>query len=207
MHHFVEADAPRGHPLGIELHLELAEIAAESFHRGHAGHGEQPVVHVELGEIAQRHEIGGAWVGFERELEDLVQTAGQAGDQRRIGAGRKLTGDLRHSLGDELPRAVVVGVGLELDRDLRHAELRVRTHAAHVRQPCEGDLERNRDRRFEFLGTHRRVLRDDVEDRRGEIGEHVAPQILHPERADRRSGRRPAAPSAAARETTRESVG
>ena len=189
VHHLVEADAPRRHALGIELHLELAEIAAEPLDGRDARHGQEPVVHLELGEIPQRHQVRRAGVGFEREFEDLVETAGQAGDQRRVGAGRKLAGDLRDPLGDELPRAVVVGARLELDRDLRDAELRVRSHPPHVRQPGERDLERNGDRRLELLGAHGRVLRDDVEHRRRQIGEDIPPQILHPERADRRSGR------------------
>ena len=87
VHHVVEADAPRGHALGIELHLKLPQVAAETLHGRHAGHGQQPVVDLELGEIAQRHQVRRAWLGFERELEDLVQPAGQAGDQRRIGPG------------------------------------------------------------------------------------------------------------------------
>ena len=115
--------------------------------------------------------------------------------------------DLRDALGDELSRAVVVGARLELDRDLRDAELRVRSHAAHVRQSGERDFERNRDGGLELLGAHRRVLRDDVEDRRGQIGKHVAPQILQPERADRRAGGDEQQRSGAARETTRESGG
>ena len=61
--------------------------------------------------------------------------------------GGSCAGDLRDALGDELARAVVVGVGLELDRDLRDAELRVRADAAHVRQPGERDLERDGDAR------------------------------------------------------------
>ena len=154
--HLVEADAPRRHPLGIELHLELPQVAAKPLDRRHAGHGEQPVVDLELGQIAQRHQVGGAWLGLERELEDLVQATGQAGDERRIGARRQLADDLRDALGDELSRAVVVGVRLELDRDLRDAELRVRAHAAHVGQARQRDLERNGDGGLELLGAHRR---------------------------------------------------
>ncbi len=185
VHHIVQADAPRGHALGIDLHLELPQVAAKPFHGGHAGNGQESVVHVELGEIPQRHEIGRARVGLECELEDLVQAAGQARNQRRIGAGGKLTRDLSDSLGHELPGAIVVSVRLELDRDLRHTELRVRTHTPHVRQPCERDLEGNRDSRLEFLRAHGRVLRDDVEYRRRQVGEHIPLQILYPEPANR----------------------
>ena len=188
VHHLVQADASRRHAFGIELHLKLPEIAAQPFHGRDTGHGQQSVVDLELREVPQRHEIRRAWIGFERELEDLVEPAGEAGNQRRIGAGGKLPGDLRDPLGDELPRAVVVGVRVELDRDLCDTQLGIRSHPANVGQPCERHFERNRDRRFQFLGAHRRVLRDDVEDRRGQIGKHIPSKILHPERADRRAG-------------------
>ena len=122
--HLVERHAARRHAVGIELHLELAQVAAEPLDRGDAGHGEQPVADLELREVAQRHQVGGARLGLERELEDLVEPAGQAREQRRrrcrAAAARAACGD---ALGDELARAVVVGVGLELDRDLRDAEL------------------------------------------------------------------------------------
>ena len=141
MHHVVEADDPGGHPLRIELHLELPEISAETLDRRHAGHGQETVVHLELGDVPQRHQIGGAGIGFQRELEDLVQPAGEAGDERRIRPLGKLTRDLRDAFRHELTRAVVVGVRLEFDGDLRDAELRVRPHAPHVGQTCERDLE------------------------------------------------------------------
>ena len=108
--HVVEADAARRHAFGIELHLKLAEIAAEPFDGRDTGHGQQSIVDLELREVAQRHEVRRAGLGFERELEDLVQPSGQARNQRRVGAGRQLPGHLGDALGDELARAVVVGV-------------------------------------------------------------------------------------------------
>ena len=90
MHHLVEADPPRGHAFRVELDLELAQVAAEPLDGGDARHGEQPVVDVELGQVAQRHQVGRARVRLERELEDLVQPAGQARDERRVGARRQL---------------------------------------------------------------------------------------------------------------------
>ncbi len=104
---------------GIDLHLELAQVAAEPLDRRHAGHRQQAVLHLELGEVAQRHQVDGAGLGLERELEDLVQPAGEAREQRRVGARRQLRRHLADALGDQLARAVVVGVGLELDGDLR----------------------------------------------------------------------------------------
>ena len=207
VHHIVQADSPRRHALGVELDLELPQIAAEPFHGRDARHGQQPVVHLEFGEIPKGHEIRRARVGLEREFEDLVQTTSEAGDQRRIGPGWQLPGHLPDPLGDELSRAVVVGARLEFDGDLRHPELRVRSHAPHVRQPGQRNLERNRDGRLELLGTHRGILRDDVEDGRRQIGEDVPRQILYPERADRRARRDQQRGQAAARETTRESGG
>ena len=176
VHHLVQRDPAGRHAVGIELHLELAQIAAEPFDGGDARHGQQTVLDFELGEVAQRHEVGGAWFGFERELEDLVQPAGQARHHRRVGALRQLPRGLTDSLGDELAGAVVVGVRLELDRHLHDAELRVRPDASDVRQTGQRDFERNRDARLELLGAHRRVLHDDVEHGRRQVGEDIPAQ-------------------------------
>ena len=86
MHHLVQADAPRRHALGIELHLELPQVSAETLDGRHSRHGKQAVVDFELGKIAQGHEIGCTWLRFERELEDLVQAACEARDEWRVGA-------------------------------------------------------------------------------------------------------------------------
>jgi hypothetical protein len=88
MHHIVEADQPRRHPFGIELDLELAQIAAESFHGGDTGNGEQSVVDLELGEVSERHEVRRTRVGLEREFEDFVQSPCEARNQRWISASR-----------------------------------------------------------------------------------------------------------------------
>jgi hypothetical protein len=130
--HLVERDPAPRHAIGIELHLEFAEVAAETLDRRDAGHCQEAILDLELGEVAQAHQIGRTGLGFERELEDLVQPAGQAREQRRIRSGRELGRRLGHSLRDELTRPVVVGVGLELDRDLRDTELTARADPAHV---------------------------------------------------------------------------
>ena len=126
---------------------------------------------------------------LERELENLVQPAGQARHHRRVGALRQLPGGLTDALRDELPGAVVVGVRLEFDRHLHDAELRVRPDASHVRQTGQRDFERNRDARLELFRAHRRVLDDDVEHRRRQVGKHIPRQILEPEHADADGGR------------------
>jgi hypothetical protein len=133
VHHLVERHDTRRHPFGVELDLKLTEIAAEALDSGDARNGQEPIVHVEFREVAQRHQICGPGFGFEGELEDLVQTAGEARDERRIGARWKLAGGLRDALSDELPRAVVISAGIEFNRDLRDTKLRRRSDAAHVR--------------------------------------------------------------------------
>ena len=55
----IERDDARRHPFGIELNLELTEIAAEALDSGDARHGQQSIVHVVFREIAQRHQICG----------------------------------------------------------------------------------------------------------------------------------------------------
>ena len=170
----VQADASSRHPFRIELHLELTEVSAQPLDGRHARHGEQAVLDVELRQIPQRHQIGAAGVRFQRELEDLVQPPGQTRDERWLGSRRELPCRLRDSLGHELPRPVVVGIRLELDRDLRHTQLRIRANAAHVGETGELDLERNGDGRLELLRPHRGVLGDDVEDGCGQVREHVS---------------------------------
>ena len=108
--HFVQRDVPRRHAGRIDLNLELPEIAAEPLDRGDTRDGEQPVLQLELGQVPERHQVHGAGFGFEREFENLVQPAGEARQQRSIGAGRELRSDLTDTLGDELPGPVVVRV-------------------------------------------------------------------------------------------------
>ena len=102
---------------------------------------------------------------------------------------RKLGRHLGDALGDELAGTVVVGVGLELDRDLADAELRARPDAPHLGQAGEADFHGHRDARLQLLGAHGRVLRDHVEDGRGEVGEDVAGKVHEPVEADGHAGR------------------
>jgi len=132
MHHVVETDEPRRHSFGIELHLKLPEVAAEAFHSGDPWNRQQSIVDLELGQIAQRHQICGAGISLERELENFVQPAGEARDEWWTRSCRKLARDLGDALGDELTRPVIVRVRIEFDRDLRHTELRIRSHTPHV---------------------------------------------------------------------------
>ena len=97
--------------------------------------------------------------------------------------------DLCDPLGHELAGAVIVGVWLELDRDLGHAELGVGSNATHVGQTCEGDFKGNGDGGLELFCSHRRVLRDDIEHGSREIGEHITRQVLEPEGPDDRASR------------------
>ena len=184
VHHVIQTDAPHRHALRIQLDLKLPQVATETLHSRYSGNGEQAVAHFELGEIAQRHEVGCALIRFQRKLENLVQSAGQAGDQRRIGAGRQLVRDLRHPLRDKLPGPVVIGAGIELNRDLRHPKLGVGPHPSHVRQTRERHFERDRNGGLELLGSHGRVLRDHIEDGSRQVRKHVPPEVLKPERSD-----------------------
>src|SRR4029079_2661587 len=113
----------RGHPRRVDLNLELAQVAPEPFDRGDTWYGEQSVFDLELGEVAERHQVDGAGLGFERELQNLVEAAGQTRHQRGCGAGRERCRDLTDAFGDQLTGAIVVGVGLEFDGHLAHTQL------------------------------------------------------------------------------------
>jgi hypothetical protein len=188
--HLVERHVAHRHAVGVDQHLKLAQVAAEPLDRRDARHRQEPVSYLELGEVAQGHEIDRAGLRLERDLDHLVQPSGDARQERRAAARRQLRRNLRHALGHELARAVVVGVGLELDRHLRDAELVRRAHAARLRKTCERALERDRDRGLQLLGAHRRVLHDDVEHGCGQVREHVAAQVLERRDAERGGRRR-----------------
>ena len=57
------------------------------------------------------------------------------------------------ALGHELARAVNIRAVLELDRHLREAELRQRTHFVHAGQTGQSNLDRLRDEFFRFFGS------------------------------------------------------
>ena len=128
--------------------------------------------------------------GLHHQLHDLVEPAGEARHQGGAGARRQLAGDLVDPLADELAGAVVVGVGLELDAHLRHAGLGGGADAPHLGQAGQRHLQGDRDAGLQLLGAHRRVLDEDAEDRRREVGKDVAPQVAQPDRAGRRRGER-----------------
>ncbi len=121
MEHLVECHVSSRHACGIDLNLKLTQVSAQPLHRGDAGHGEEAVLDLELREIAERHEIHGAGLRLQRELQDLVQATGEARQQWRVGPGGQLRADLANALGDELPRPVVVRLGLELHGHLADA--------------------------------------------------------------------------------------
>ncbi len=75
---FIQGHAPRRHSVGVHLNLKLAKVPAHALHRGHAGHRQQPVADIELGQIAQGHEIALAGFIFQGELENFVQPACEA---------------------------------------------------------------------------------------------------------------------------------
>src|SRR4029079_14817925 len=152
---FAKPHARRAITLGIDLDLKLSEIPAETLDGRDAWHGEQPILHVELREVAQRHQIRGAGLRLERELEYLVQSPGDAGQKRRFCARRELHADLIHSLRDELTRAVVVDIRFEFHGDLADHELRPRANAPDGRQALQCRFERNRNAGLELLGAHR----------------------------------------------------
>ena len=182
-HHLAQGHAEGRHAVGIELHLELAQVSAEHLDGRHAGHAEEAVPHLVVREIAQLHEAGRPRLRLEDDLHHLVEPAGEAGDQRSVGPRREVPRHLVDPLGDELAREVVVGVRLELDADQRHAGLGARADAAHLGQARQRDLQRDRHAGLQLLGAHGRVLDVDAEDRRREVGEDVALQLAEPDRA------------------------
>jgi hypothetical protein len=185
LHDFRQRHAPRRHAVRIELYLELAQVSAQAFDRGYTGNREQPDAHIKFREVPERHQVRRTWFGFEGELEDFIQASRNTRDQGSIGSRRQLVSRLAHTLGNELPRAIVVGLGLEFDRHLRDAQLRVGTNPLRVRQPRERCLHRNRDTRLQLFRSHRRILDNDVEHWGGQIRENISAQFLQPHGTER----------------------
>ena len=107
MDDFVETHATRGHAFRIDLHLELPEIPTEALDGRDTRHREQPILHLELRQIAQPHQIRCAWLCLERELENLVQSSGDARQERRFSSRWELSANLIDSLRHELTRAAL----------------------------------------------------------------------------------------------------
>ena len=71
MHDLVETDATGRHPLGIELHLKLAQVSTKLLDRRHAGHGNQTVVDLELGALEGLGVAGLREAGAPREVRHV----------------------------------------------------------------------------------------------------------------------------------------
>ena len=59
------------------------------------------------------------------------------------------------ALSNELARSINIGIVLELDRHLRQAEFRQRTHFVHARQTGQSNFDRLRDELFRFFSGKR----------------------------------------------------
>jgi hypothetical protein len=174
----IEADAPRVHATGIDAHRELPQLAPQGIETAHPRHGGEAVAEVDLDEVAEGQEV--AWTQFvvgvplHDELHHLVEARRHARDQRGLDAFGKEASRDRHPLADQLSRAKVVCVGIELDRGLDDARLAHGADATKARQARQRALERHGHPALDLFGAHGGGLHDHREHGRGQIGEDVA---------------------------------
>ena len=179
-------------PVGMDLNLELLDLAAEDGHLRHAGHGQQARTHRPLGHRAQVHQrlLG-------RRQTDGHHDAGRGG-QRRDSWSAHAAGQLSRHRGQafrhDLPSQVHVAARRERDRDDRQPLHRTRSQRLDARQAVDGVFYRLSHQHFHLLGREsrrlgldhhqrRREFRKDVVGRLGQdvgrVGEHHARQRDH----------------------------
>ena len=112
---FGDGEVVGGQGVGVNLHLELPNLAAEEGDLGHPGDGEEAGSEGPLHPVAQLHRR--ERVGREADREQPAGGAGERPQTGRPDAVGKLPRHLGQPLGDELPGAVDVRPVAEDDRD------------------------------------------------------------------------------------------
>ena len=146
---FAESHAHFGQRIGLGLNDELLFVAAALVDFSDARHGAQQRlddVFLDFAQLDQLLQFGRRFVLCVGAVVDaVVEDFPKARADRREFGQRARRQSFQHTLqalGHELARAVDVGAVLELDRHLREAELRQRTHLLHARQAGELNFDR-----------------------------------------------------------------
>ena len=107
--------------------------------------------------------------------------------------GRQLLQHSLKALGHELARAVDVSPVLKLDRHLREAELRQRTHFVHAGQAGQSNFDRLRDEFFRLFGSKCRDFGVHLHLRSRNVGHGIDRQMqCRPETYGEQDDQRPA---------------
>ena len=168
---------------GVEVDLDLADLAAERERHRRARDGDERRAHRSYGKVEKL--LLGETLARQRQLQDRHGRGVVVQDQRRRGAGRHL---LEQRLRDR--RDLRVGganVDVRLEEDLDDADAVVGV-GLDVLDVVDGGgqrpLERRRDAPGHLVGRQSRVLPDDADDGDANVGKDVGRRAPGRERAD-----------------------
>ena len=194
---FAERHAHCGERVGLGLNDELLFVAAALVDFGDARHGAEQRLDDVFLDFAQLDQLLQFRRRFVRRigavLDVVVKNFAEAGADRREFGQSTRRQSFQHALqplGDKLARAIDVRAVLELQRHLREAELRQRTHFLHARQTGQFAFDRLRDEFFRFLGGERRDFGVDLHLRSRDVRHGVNRQMQRRPQTRRRARRR-----------------
>ena len=174
--HIAVRDVEKVHHAQVGRYPELARLATDDQHLGHARDRHQPWPKKPVGEVPERHHI--ARIAGDRDGKGHAH--GRA-DRRhlRLDIGRKLVLDDVHSLRDQLAAAVNVGAELEIDEDDGERGGRDRAHPLDILQPLHRRLDGEGDAALHLLGRQPLALGDQRDRIAVDLGQHVDGHLLH----------------------------
>ena len=173
LEHVLERKTQGDEPIGPDLHLELAHLAAKDVHLGDAGNAQQPRAQRPIGERAQFH--AGAVRRGEADDEKQPGARGQRPHLRRVHALEQFSRDLGQPLPDQLARLENGRVRSKYQNDGREALDALRADGFQSRSAVKGRFQRAGDELLDFFRGEpgRFGLNHDL--RRGELGEDIEP--------------------------------
>ena len=169
--HLRDPDAVEPEPLGIELNLELALLAAEHGDLGHAGHREQPGSEHPIHEgalVHRRDRIGG-----DADDQHGARRGGERGEDGRLHSRREPHGHLPEPLGQCLSRLVDVHPLAEHRGHHGEALNGLRANRRDALHSVDRVFDRLGDLELDLLRREPRGLGLNRDLRRGELGKDV----------------------------------
>ena len=148
--HLVERNVRLGQALRVNHDLKHLELLSPDRDVRNAGNPEQPLPDGPIGQHRQVHH--GLVLGGDADLHDPAGGGQWRHHERRRGPCRQGLGRERHPLADQLPRADLVGAGLEDQQDRRQLRHRLRTHHLDIRDTVQRVFQRHRDKLLDFGG-------------------------------------------------------
>ena len=169
--HGIKRDAVGPQHVGIDEHLKLLVPLAPDRDVGDAGDRHQAGPdgpHDDIGEF-----LLAELVRPDADLQDATGGGERLQNHRWAGDRGQPAGLGRDAFLHHLPDRQGVAAVLQDHDDLRQAEHRLGTQRLHLRDAVEGVFEWHGDEVFDFLGGKPRGLGLNLDDRRGELREHV----------------------------------